>query len=650
MKNLRLKTRLVMVVMVAVILVMVISTATVAIIVARQGKDYAFNTLKSGLNLISEELELRKADLIINARNTALIKDLGTTLNFMSTMGKDQEEAVVGATLKHIVETLYSVAISSEIFGIRVYTADRRLLLYVQQQGDSHITGFTLTAPKLTYIYCIRKKGQKIDTDSWERKDTLEGFGYEYPGEIPKDGDFQYASLAGKIGEVALAHVMGDVIDQKTGQTNKELVGFVEISNTISERLAQRIEKVTGLKSNLFLRDSLYAGTMPDDPKVDLGIKGTTLGNSIVQELKIKDQGYLKAIYPIKGVKDTVGSIAIYFSQRITEENTVHMVKILILVALGCTLIIIPFSLVMAGRISNPIKDSIKVLQQSALDVSTASSHLSESSQVLAEGANEQAASVEQTTSSLEEIASMINQNAQNARVALELANESTQRLRGANEYMKAMVKTMKEVSTDTDKAAQIVKTIDEIAFQTNLLALNAAVEAARAGAAGAGFAVVADEVRNLALRCSQASKDTQVIISAVREGAKKGVELVNDTDEKYRDVALSVQKMVSLLGEISAASEEQAQGIRQISKAMGEIDKVTQQTAASAQESAGTSQDMMNQAKLLKDVVERLSNLVGETADKGLIEGEGSVYNLPREERLLEAKAEARMLPAKMG
>ena len=52
--------------------------------------------------------------------------------------------------------------------------------------------------------------------------------------------------------------------------------------------------------------------------------------------------------------------------------------------------------------------------------------------------------------------------------------------------------------STSSRKIADIIGTIDGIAFQTNILALNAAVEAARAGEQGRGFAVVAGEVRTL--------------------------------------------------------------------------------------------------------------------------------------------------------
>ena len=43
----------------------------------------------------------------------------------------------------------------------------------------------------------------------------------------------------------------------------------------------------------------------------------------------------------------------------------------------------------------------------------------------------------------------------------------------------------MKGISESSKKIADIIGTIDGIAFQTNILALNAAVEAARAGEHG---------------------------------------------------------------------------------------------------------------------------------------------------------------------
>lgn len=59
---------------------------------------------------------------------------------------------------------------------------------------------------------------------------------------------------------------------------------------------------------------------------------------------------------------------------------------------------------------------------------------------------------------------------------------------------MHEVVESMSRIDASSRRMADIVSTIEGIAFQTNILALNAAVEAARAGDQGRGFAVVAAE------------------------------------------------------------------------------------------------------------------------------------------------------------
>lgn len=237
---------------------------------------------------------------------------------------------------------------------------------------------------------------------------------------------------------------------------------------------------------------------------------------------------------------------------------------------------------------------------------------VSETSLLLAEGASEQAASIQETSASLEEMSSMTKQNADNANHADNLVKETGQIVAAANDSMNELTTSMNQISKSSEETSKIIKTIDEIAFQTNLLALNAAVEAARAGEAGAGFAVVAEEVRNLALRASEAARNTSSMIDETTTKINDGSKLVHDTNESFHNVSDSSTKVAELVSEITAASNEQAQGIEEVNIAVAEMEKVTQQNAASSEESAAAAVELIAQAEQMRGFVGELENLVG--------------------------------------
>jgi methyl-accepting chemotaxis protein len=188
---------------------------------------------------------------------------------------------------------------------------------------------------------------------------------------------------------------------------------------------------------------------------------------------------------------------------------------------------------------------------------------------------------------------------------------ETGQVVSEADQAMQALIKSMQEITEAGEETGKIIKTIDEIAFQTNLLALNAAVEAARAGEAGAGFAVVADEVRGLAMRASEAAKNTSVLIEGTIKKVKTGSDIVAQTDGAFKKVAGGSQKAAELVGEIALASNEQAQGIEQINKAVAEMDRVIQQNSASAQQSAAAAEELNAQAEQMKQFVNDLAAVI---------------------------------------
>jgi methyl-accepting chemotaxis protein len=263
--------------------------------------------------------------------------------------------------------------------------------------------------------------------------------------------------------------------------------------------------------------------------------------------------------------------------------------------------------------IATPVRRAIQSLTTSAGAIWSASNEVSASSQTLAEGASEQAASLEETSSSLEELASMTRRNAENAAtVNTCMQQEVGPNVQRIHERLGRMDKTMHQTLAASQETAKIVKTIDEIAMQTNLLALNAAVEAARAGEAGRGFAVVAEEVRNLAQRSAQAAKNTaEMILESVRN-ADDGVKIVVDVAGSLEKISSSTRKVNDLIVEIASSAKEQEQGIRAVSESVSQMDKVTQLNAANAEESASASEELTAQAETLRSAVRDLEQLVG--------------------------------------
>jgi methyl-accepting chemotaxis protein len=243
-------------------------------------------------------------------------------------------------------------------------------------------------------------------------------------------------------------------------------------------------------------------------------------------------------------------------------------------------------------------------VRESADSIATGSTQIATGNIDLSTRTEEQAASLEETASSVEELTSTVRQNAEHAQQANALSTDASNIAQQGNAAVTRMVATMSEISTRSEKIADITGIIEGIAFQTNILALNAAVEAARAGDEGRGFAVVASEVRSLAQRSSSAAKEIKELIGASVERIAEGSHLADEAGTTMADVLRSVAKVRDIMNEIASASSEQSHGIDQLSRAIAQMDQATQQNAALVEQAAAASQSLDEQGRRLTHAV----------------------------------------------
>jgi len=284
------------------------------------------------------------------------------------------------------------------------------------------------------------------------------------------------------------------------------------------------------------------------------------------------------------------------------------------------------------NKMSGSLKRMILDINESAIQVASASEELNSTSQQITANSEETSAQADvvskaaQTVSQnlqtvatgAEEMGASIKEIAKNATEAAKIAT-------GAVKVAESTTATVSKLGESSTEIGQVIKVITSIAQQTNLLALNATIEAARAGEAGKGFAVVANEVKELAKETAKATEDISRKIEAIQTDTKEAVDaiasisgVIHQINDISSTIATAVEEQNATTNEMSRNVSEAAQGSGEITSNIGGVAEAAQGTTRGATDTQKASQQLVETSNQLRHLVEQFKISAEDNAATG--------------------------------
>ncbi|MGB8453249.1 MAG: methyl-accepting chemotaxis protein [Anaerocolumna sp.] len=250
------------------------------------------------------------------------------------------------------------------------------------------------------------------------------------------------------------------------------------------------------------------------------------------------------------------------------------------------------------------LRDMIKIIYDAAGQISAGADQIAQTAKTVADGGTDQMTAINRLSGQIDHIVDMADKNVENTVSIQELSQNTVSAAQTGNGQMTSLVHAMEAIAEHSGKISKVISVIESIAEQTNLLSLNASIEAARAGNAGKGFGVVAIEIGKLAGECRQAVMSSAELINSTINAIKEGVTVANETADKFQEIVNESMKTNQVMDCISNNSKEEVKQLKESMSYLQQITLIVETNSAASQESSAMSEEFINQARKLEELL----------------------------------------------
>ncbi|NOX32988.1 MAG: methyl-accepting chemotaxis protein [Deltaproteobacteria bacterium] len=626
-------------------------TAVVSVIINQQNRASVHAEMTKALSNIQYSLIEQQTQSGDAISYVATANKLGDDIKFLAGFGQSGL-SVTRQSYEKISDLITKAAISGSFKRICVYTKEGKLLAYVVQNGsDNMIMGFLNNS---TYHYRSFKKGDFYDKLQFEESPFLEktGLNAKFNGVVPTKKKVSFDTSGMFLSIKTMIPVYANYINKKTMSIEPAQFGIIIAEALISDDFIAQMNRMTGMKINLFVKDIFSIGNLPNYKKINItdvpvshqGEWAVKKQKTFFQDIMVKEQNYFQGMLPLYSTGKFIGGLLVLQPDDIVKANTRQMILTISTVALICIILVVPMAYFTAGKLVLPLIDIVEKLKDIAQgegdltsrlkvrltdevgqvaywfnlfidrihglisDVAQNSQELNESSTNLAKISKSMAAGAEQTALNTSSVSAAGEQMSVNMASVASAMNEATRNMETLSAATEEMNNTIAEISKNTLTAKHIT---DEVVTKTD----DASNQIEKFGHAAADIGNVVEVITNISEQINLLALNATIEAARAGESGKGFAVVANEIKVLAGQTSDATREIKETVEKINSSAAITVKQIDSISNVVSRMDEIVVIIASAVEEQSATTQNISHSIVQMSQGIDNIDGNISQSS-----------------------------------